>query len=70
MNGAVWQNKIAQFRVIPYFARKKIDIPEGVLSIIDLNKTELHKLQYQTNETKIERDYLFDEVNLESDPIN
>ena len=32
---AVWQQKVAKFRVIPYFAREKIDIPEGILSVID-----------------------------------
>ena len=37
MTGSVWHRKVARFRVVPYFAREHIDIPEGILKIIDLD---------------------------------
>jgi hypothetical protein len=65
MTGAVWQQKIAKFRVIPYFARRRIEIPEGIMSVIDLNQSELEKIEEQPDEdTPLGRDYLMDEVRM------
>ena len=33
MDGAVWHQKVARFRVVPYFARERIELPAGILSI-------------------------------------
>jgi len=38
MTGAVCQQKCARFRVVPYYARRKIPLPEGIMKIIDLDK--------------------------------
>jgi len=44
LTGAVWQQKVAKFRVIPYLAREKIDIPEGMLSVIDTTLEGLERI--------------------------
>jgi len=68
LTGAVWQQKVAKFRVIPYFAREKIDIPEGILSVIDMSLEGLERIQNGPEDgimpEILERDYLMDEVNL------
>jgi hypothetical protein len=40
----MFQGKIAQFRVIPFEQRKRINLPEGILKLIDLSKEALDKL--------------------------
>ena len=63
MDGAVWHQKIARFRVVPYFAREKIEIPEGILSIIDCNLEKLQQIEEQEDpDTELSRDYLMDDV--------
>ena len=65
MSGAVWQSKIAKFRVIPDFARRKIDLPEGIMAIIDTDKEELARINaLPDDEAILDRDYLMDEVNM------
>jgi hypothetical protein len=68
MTGAVWQQKVAKFRVVPYFAREKIDLPEGILAIIDTDQTGLAKIAAQPDlEPRMKRDYLMDNVVLRND---
>ena len=63
MNGAVWQQKVAKFRVIPYFARERVEIPEGIMNIIDAGESELERIRAQPeDESILERDYLMDGV--------
>ena len=68
LTGAVWQQKVAKFRVVPYFAREKIDIPDGILSVIDTSLEGLERIHNGPEDDTIpgilERDYLMDEVNL------
>jgi len=72
MTGAVWQQKVARFRVIPYFAREKLDLPEGVMSIIDTDQETLDKISAQPEELEPKsRDYLLEDVHLsDSDGSN
>ena len=69
MTGAVWQQKVAKFRVVPYFARRKIALPEGIMKIIDLNDLELERIEAQPEEDDVllSRDYLMDDVRMETE---
>jgi len=65
MNGAVWQHKVARFRVIPYFAREKIDLPEGIMSIIDADQETLDQICSQPEEDEPKgRDYLLEDMHM------
>ena len=72
ITGAVWHQKVAKFRVVPYFAREKIAIPEGIMKIIDMDEADLEKIKAQPeHDISLSRDYLMDGVRLtanENDP--
>ncbi|EDQ98953.1 uncharacterized protein LACBIDRAFT_318470 [Laccaria bicolor S238N-H82] len=66
MDGAVFQNKVGAFRIIPYFARTKIMLPNDNYEIIDLNKESLDKLDEEGLEDHVDsNDYYFEGVNLD-----
>ena len=44
MDGSVMQDKIAAFRVIPYFARRHIDLPEDLQEILDQSEEAIDDL--------------------------
>jgi len=65
MDGAVWHQKVARFRVVPYFAREKIELPEGILEIVDCNEETLDRIEEQAGpDEDMSRDYLMDGVAL------
>ena len=65
ISGAVWHQKVAKFRVVPYFAREKIAIPEGIMKIIDTDEAGLEKIKAQPeDDISLSRDYLMDGVRL------
>ena len=60
MNGAVSQERVAKFRVLPYFARTKIEMPDGIFSVIDTSKEGVERilnLPDEENETLKETIY-------------
>ena len=66
MDGSVAQNKVGSFRIIPYFSRTKIALPDNIFDIIDLNKESLDKLDEEGLEDRVDsKDYYFEGVNLD-----
>ena len=47
LNGSVFDHPIAAFRIIPYFARQRIDVPP-LDELIDITSRRLHKLEETT----------------------
>lgn len=72
MNGAMFQDRIAAFRVIPYEARHAIQIPANIHKFIDISKETLDALvddsSSSANPKKAKKyrgkDFLFDKVHL------
>ena len=53
MDGSVLHHKVAAFRVIPYFARHKLILPDGVLKIIDVSKAGLEKIESAVDNAEV-----------------
>jgi predicted component of type VI protein secretion system len=68
MDGSVWQNKVAAFRLVPYFAQEKIELPPNLHSLIDISKATLEKLVSSEDDGKVniykDEDFSFDKVML------
>jgi hypothetical protein len=73
MNGAVWQEKVGAFRVVPYFARRKIELPADIHKLIDISEKTLKALEDSTGSGERPdhkgKDLLFDKVRLQ-DPTD
>ncbi|KAF8178324.1 hypothetical protein K438DRAFT_1605216, partial [Mycena galopus ATCC 62051] len=77
MNGAVFQEKIAAFRVIPYEARHSIQLPAKLQKFVDVSKEALKALvdgpeppPFLLKKTRKYKgkDLLFDKVRLRTTP--
>ena len=71
MDGSVFQQKVGAFRVIPYFAREKLDLPGGILKIIDISKAGLEKIESTADEVEVlHKDFGFDGVTLRTNDVD
>ena len=65
MDGSVFHQKVGAFRVIPYFARRKLELPEDILKIIDVSKAGLERIESINDELTVpDKDFGVDSVNL------
>jgi hypothetical protein len=69
LDGAVLHHKVGAFRVIPYFARRKIELPKNMHELIDVSKETLEKIEMSEDVDKDipEKDFSFDSVRLRTD---
>ena len=68
LNGSVFQEKVAAFQVIPYFAREQLEIPQNILDWIDISKETLKELKSKWEKEDLGNpkgiDFIFDDVHL------
>ena len=50
LDGSVWQNKVAAFRVIPYLARRKMSFGKKVQDLLDASEVDLRELAKEPEE--------------------
>src|SRR5271155_3131639 len=66
MDGSVLQNKVGAFRVLPYFARRKIEFSGKILDLLDISQRGLEKIEDSVENTG-QKDFAFDGICLTMD---
>ena len=56
MDGSVFDKKVAAFRVIPYFARRKIKLPDDLEEFMDVSRDRLDDLINSEDPREVEND--------------
>jgi len=49
LDGSVWQNRVATFRVLPYLSRKKLDFNSEVKDLLDASEESLLELAVESD---------------------
>ena len=71
LNGAVFQQKVGAFRVIPYFARRKLDLSEDIRNLVDLSSSGIAKIEATTGDgEERDKDFVFDKVRLRTNELD
>src|SRR5271163_326464 len=71
MDGTVSQQKVGTFRVIPYFARTHIKVPENIYEWIDVSKEALQRVEESPEEKESGiKDFGFEGVNLRDNAVD
>lgn len=61
LNGVVYRRPMAAFRVIPYHARKSIDVPD-LEELLDISKDELRKREDDDEGDDLDQEFLEDSL--------
>ena len=69
MDGSVSQRKVGAFRVRPYFAWKRIELPANIFDFIDVSQAGLEKIDAMDDEVPYQ-DFGFKDVKMQSDNID
>ena len=66
MDGATLHQPVAEFRVIPYYARKSLKLPENIHDLIDINAKTLKELENAETrwDEPLEPELLYPEVKI------
>jgi len=65
MDGTVSQQKVGAFRVIPYFARTHIEVPDNIYDWVDVSEEALQRIENSPEESASGvKDFGFEGVNL------
>ncbi|KAG6873577.1 hypothetical protein C0992_008548 [Termitomyces sp. T32_za158] len=66
LDGSVWQARVAAFRVVPYKARKKLTLPQGLEKWVDITPAKLKELREELHKPTeaIFKDLSFESVRL------
>ena len=71
LDGSVFQQKVGAFRVIPYFARQKIELSADILEIIDISAEGLEIIESAEERNEVpDKDFGFDGVNLRTKGVD
>ena len=54
LDGAVWQNRVAAFRVVPYLARKEISYNKEVKQFLDAPGESICRLEEKMNTSDLD----------------
>jgi len=54
LDGAVWKNRVAAFRVVPYLARKEISYNREVKQLLDAPEESICRLEEKMNTSDLD----------------
>ena len=66
LDGSVFHQKVATFRVIPYFVRMEIEMLDNLEELINISKTTLKRIEEtdKYEEEIFNRDFMFEGIKL------